>query len=116
MNRPPLLIWLGLLLLLLLPTAAGRVLLDFAGGLLLLLFALPFLLSGLGWVGWKIIKSRSSTCSSCGAVGFLGSGTCGVCGAQMQSSNVNKSSESDISAPASDVTIEVIAEEVKDDS
>ena len=38
-------------MLLLLPTAAGRVLLDLAGGLLITLLALPIVLGGLG-VDW----------------------------------------------------------------
>ena len=41
MGRFPPLLWLLLLGLLLLPTAAGRVLLDLAGGLLITLLALP---------------------------------------------------------------------------
>ena len=52
MGRFPPLLWVLLLVLLLLPTAAGRVLLDLAGGLLITLFALPIVLGGLGWIGW----------------------------------------------------------------
>ena len=49
MNRSTFLLWSSLLLLLLLlPTAAGRVLLDLAGGLVVVLLALPLLLTGLG--------------------------------------------------------------------
>ena len=51
MNRPPAVLWIAILLLLLVPTAAGRLLLDLAGGLLLALLALPLILSGLGWIG-----------------------------------------------------------------
>ena len=63
MNRPPALLWL-LLLLLLLPTAAGRVLLDLAGGVVLVLIALPLLLTGVGWIGWKIQPTPGSQKSS----------------------------------------------------
>ena len=66
MNRPPALLWL-LLLLLLLPTAAGRVLLDLAGGVVLVLIALPLVLTGVGWIGWKILQSRLVTCPACGS-------------------------------------------------
>lgn len=52
MPRSSSLLWIGLLLLILLPTAAGRVLLDVAGGLLLVLLALPLILGGAGWLGW----------------------------------------------------------------
>ena len=48
MNRPPAVLWIGVVLLLLLPTAAGRFLLDLAGGVLLALLALPLIFSGLG--------------------------------------------------------------------
>ena len=58
MNRPPALLWFAVLLLLLLPTAAGRVLLDLVGGVALVLLALPLLLTGLGWIGWKVLQSR----------------------------------------------------------
>ena len=50
MNRSPAVLWIGVVLLLLLPTAAGRLLLDLAGGVLLALMALPLILSGLGWI------------------------------------------------------------------
>ena len=43
MNRSPAVLWIGVVLLLLLPTAAGRLLLDLAGGVLLALLALPFI-------------------------------------------------------------------------
>ena len=56
MNRPPAVLWIGVVLLLLLPTAAGRLLLDLAGGVLLALLALPLILSGLGWIGWKLLS------------------------------------------------------------
>ena len=58
MNRPPAVLWIGVVLLLLLPTAAGRLLLDLAGGVLLALLVLPLILSGLGWIGWKLLQSR----------------------------------------------------------
>ena len=47
MNRPSPLLWLGLLLLVLLPSAAGRVLLDLIGGLMLAVVAIPLVLTGL---------------------------------------------------------------------
>ena len=47
MNRPPAILWL-VLLLLLLPTAAGRILIDVVGGVALVLIAVPLILTGLG--------------------------------------------------------------------
>ena len=63
MNRPPAVLWIAVVLLLLVPTAAGRFLLDLAGGVLLALLALPLILSGLGWIGWKLLQSRMTSCT-----------------------------------------------------
>lgn len=63
-------LWIAVLGLLLLPTAAGRVLLDVAGGLVLVLLALPLILGGVGWLGWKVLQSRMTTCGVCGTVNF----------------------------------------------
>ena len=78
MNRPPAVLWIAVVLLLLVPTAAGRLLLDLAGGLLIALLALPLILSGLGWIGWKLLQSRMMTCTACGATGLKGTGICAV--------------------------------------
>ena len=111
MTRPSPLVWLAIVLLLLLPTAAGRLLLDLAGGLLLILLVLPFLLTGLGWIGWKILQSRMVTCSACGAVNFGGSSVCSVCGTALDGM-----SGTDPSVPASAVTIDVTAQDAGSDS
>ena len=111
MMRPSPFVWLAILLLLLLPTAAGRLLLDLAGGLLLILLVLPLLLTGLGWIGWKILQSRMVTCSACGAVSFGGSSVCTVCG-----SPLDGVSGPDPSVPASEVTIDVVAQDAGSDS
>ena len=71
MNRPPAVLWIAVVLLLLVPTAAGRLLLDLAGGVLLALLALPLILSGLGWIGWKLLQSRMVSCTACAAPFFL---------------------------------------------
>ena len=92
MNRPPAIVWL-VLLLLLLPTAAGRILLDVVGGVALVLVAAPLILTGLGWIGWKLL--------------------------QMQAENTQRStvgSRTESSAPASEVTIDVTAQDVESDS
>ncbi len=115
MPRPSPLLWLAFFLLLLLPTAAGRFLLDLAGGLLLALFVLPLLLSGLGWIGWKVLQSRMITCEVCGAKAFGGATQCLVCGSELASSIATSSSDSseDTSRPASMATIDVKAEDVE---
>ena len=117
MNRPPALLWL-LLLLLLLPTAAGRVLLDLAGGVVLVLIALPLLLTGVGWIGWKILQSRLITCPACGSASLGQSSQCGVCGASLQTgpSGADTAAQAGSSVPASEVTIDVTAQDAGSDS
>ena len=70
MRSPIPLVWIAVLALLLLPTAAGRLLLDVAGGLILVVLALPVILGGVGWIGWKLLQSRMRTCPACGTVSF----------------------------------------------
>ena len=78
MNRAPLFPFIAIGFLLLLPAGAGRVLLDLAGGLLVLLLILLILLGGLGWVGWKVLQTRMQACSAFGAVGFRSNQKCSV--------------------------------------
>ena len=92
MNRPPAIVWL-VLLLLLLPTAAGRILLDVVGGVALVLLAVPLILTGLGWIGWKLLQMQAEN---------------------TQQSTVGSRTES--STPASKVTIDVTAQDVESDS
>ena len=116
MNRPPAVLWIGVVLLLLLPTAAGRLLLDLAGGVLLALLALPLILSGLGWIGWKLLQSRMISCTACGATGLKGGGVCAVCGTPYANAGDSPTSAAAPSAPASDLTIDVVAQDVDSDS
>ena len=116
MNRPPAVLWIAVVLLLLVPTAAGRLLLDLAGGVLLALLALPLILSGLGWIGWKLLQSRMISCTACGANGLKGAGVCTVCGTPYPSAGDNPASATAPSTPASDLTIDVVAQDVDSDS
>ena len=115
MNRPPALLWFAVLLLLLLPTAAGRVLLDLVGGLALVLLAVPLLLTGLGWIGWKMLQSRMVSCSACGTSSLKGVAVCPACGTPIPVDQREPAS-SDSAVPASGVTIDVTAQEVNSDS
>ena len=117
MNRPPAFLWL-VLLLLVLPTAAGRFMLDLVGGLMLTILALPFLLAGVGWIGWKLLQSRMVRCEVCGAASLSASEGCSVCGApfSQQSSAPFSSVQQDVTAPASNITIDVTAQDVSSDS
>ena len=114
MGRFPPLLWLLLLGLLLLPTAAGRVLLDLAGGLLITLLALPVIVGGLGWVGWKVLQSRVRTCEACGLSTMTTDAQCPACGSTLpaEKSGGSTSKVVDDSRPASDVTIDIKAEDV----
>ena len=116
MNRPPAVLWIAVVLLLLVPTAAGRLLLDLAGGLLLTLLALPLILSGLGWIGWKLLQSRMITCTACGATGLKGAGVCSFCGTPYSNAADNTGVSAAQSTPARDLTSDVIAQDVDSDS
>ena len=115
LNRPPLFVLIAIGLLLLLPVGAGRVLLDLAGGLLVVLLVLPVLLGGLGWVGWKVLQSRMQSCSACGAVGLGSNLQCSVCGTPY-SSQSGAETPAGVSIPASDLTIDITAQDVDSDS
>ncbi len=115
MNRPSPVIWLALIFICLLPTAAGRFLLDIAGGLLLFLLAIPILLTGAGWLGWRFLQSRLTQCTVCGTSILSSAEECPICGAdlssQKKSGNQNISSESRSSIPASSATIDITAKD-----
>ncbi|MGC6483688.1 MAG: hypothetical protein ACON4T_09030 [Synechococcus sp.] len=115
MRSPIPLVWFAVLALLLLPTAAGRVLLDVAGGLILVLLAVPLLLGGVGWIGWRLLQSRMCTCSACGTVNVATNGNCQMCGAELSKTASGPSASSfnsaeDNTVPASDATIDISAE------
>ena len=99
MTRLPPLLWFLLIMIFLLPTAAGRFLLDLAGGLMLALLAIPILLAGIGWIGWRILKSKLIKCETCGASIMSESQICPACGANL-SPEIN-------SIPASSATIDI---------
>ncbi|MCT4363920.1 MAG: hypothetical protein N3Z29_03305 [Synechococcaceae cyanobacterium MAG-AL1] len=77
--------WIGLVALVLLaPGPLGRLLLNFLGGLTLLVLLLPVLLAGVGWIAWRILRSRIRVCAACGTA-TLASGQCPACGASLVS-------------------------------
>ena len=115
MYRASPLLWIVILCIVLLPTAAGRFLLDLAGGLMIFFFLLPILLTGIGWIGWKIIQSKLKTCSNCGANLPNNLMQCPLCGEEVISTESLSSSNKDAinSVPASSATIDIKAEETK---
>ena len=111
MNRLPLFAFIAIGPLLLLPGGAGRLFLDLAGGLLVVLLILPVLLGGLGLVGWKVLQARMQVCSACGAVDFGSNHQCSVCG-KPYGLQVEVDQTTSFSIPASDLTIDITAQDV----
>ncbi len=112
MTRPSYLLWFALIIIFILPTAAGRFLLDLAGGVVLTLLALPLLLTGVGWLGWRLLQSRMVKCEVCGANIFTKSIQCPVCGNNLsEPSQAEDSFSQNPSIPASSATIDVTAKD-----
>ena len=111
MNRTYFLLWFALISIILLPTAAGRLLLDVAGGLIFILFAIPILLTGVGWVGWRFLQSKMIKCEFCGASIMNNTIQCPICGSSQSIQKQNQESTSTIknSIPASSATIDITA-------
>ncbi len=112
MNKTNNLIWILLLILILLPTTAGRFIIDIAGGLMIFFLTLPIFLGGLGWLGWKLIQNKMITCEICGTTSFNQKGTCPMCG---KKNGTSKNSDFLNSNPASSATIDITAEDVDSD-
>ena len=107
MTRTTSLVWLAIALILILPTTAGRIIIDLAGGLFVLILALPLLLGGAGWIGWKFLQSRLIRCQSCGANILSSSTICPICGSSLE----NNSEHPNMSIPASSATVDITAED-----
>ena len=107
MNKPSSLIWMVFILLLILPTPAGRFIFDLASGLFLLITLIPLILGGIGWIAWKRIQSKLQTCEACGA-SFLNSQiTCPICG-----ENIKITKDNLANIPASAATIDIKTENI----
>ena len=107
MNKPSSLIWMVFILIFILPTPAGKFIIDLAGGIFLFITLIPLILGGIGWFVWKRIQSKVQTCEGCG-LRFLNSQViCPVCGTTMKNST-------DIleNIPASAATIDIKSENI----
>ena len=116
MNRPSPLIWLALILIFLLPTPAGRFLINMAGGFILILLTIPVLIGGAGWLGWRYLQSRLILCEVCGASIMKSSEQCPVCASKINSqqnpnTEVSTSKINNSSIPASSATIDITAKD-----
>ena len=107
MNKPSSLIWMVFISLLILPTPAGKFIIDLAGGIFLIISIIPLILVGIGWFAWKRIQSKVQTCEACGS-SFLNSQTvCPICG-----TNTKKSIDNLENIPASAATIDIKSEDI----
>tara|TARA_B100000965_G_scaffold351589_1_gene326275 strand:- start:744 stop:1073 length:330 start_codon:yes stop_codon:yes gene_type:complete len=107
MNKPSLLIWMVFILLIFLPTPAGKFIIDLAGGIFLIITIIPLMLGGIGWFAWKIIQSKIQTCEACGS-NFLNTQLiCPVCG-----STIKKNTGILENIPASAATIDIKSEDI----
>ena len=107
MNKPSSLIWMVFILLLILPTPAGKFFIDLAGGIFLLITIIPLILGGVGWFAWKRIQSKVQTCEACGS-SFLNSQIlCPICGTKTKDLQDNLEN-----IPASAATIDIKSENI----
>jgi rRNA maturation protein Nop10 len=84
-------LWIGVAAaLLLVPTPAGRLLLDLIGGLTLTLLLLPLLAGAVALIGWQLVRRRLRTCPSCGFTS-LGTEICPACGSSFVESGTDVS-------------------------
>ena len=108
MNKPSSLIWMVFILLLILPTPAGKFIFDLAGGIFLLLTLIPIIIGGLGWITWKRIQSKIQICEACGSSFLNTVVTCPVCG-----KNINNTKDILENIPASAATIDIKSENIE---
>ncbi len=109
MKRPSGIIYLSILLILLLPTPAGKFLIDLAGGVILVSLLIPILLIAIGWITLKSIQSKMIGCNSCGAQYSSNLYQCPLCGSIRADSELEQSN-SKANIPASSATIDVTVE------
>jgi rubredoxin len=117
-------LWIGVAAaLLLVPTTAGRLLLDVIGGLTLTLLLLPLLGGALALIGWQVVRRRLHTCPNCGFAS-LGTEPCPACGSSFDGAGPEGLSaaapgtpfwrpKQEVEIDARDVTINVEAVDVE---
>jgi len=107
MNKPSSLIWMVFILLLILPTPAGKFIIDLAGGIFLIITILPLILGGIGWFAWKRIQSQVQTCEVCGSRFINSQILCPICGTTIKDTKDNLEN-----VPASSATIDIKSENI----
>ncbi len=107
MNKPSSLIWMVCIFLLILPTSAGKFILDLAGGIFLIIALIPVILGGVGWFAWKRIQSKVQICEACGSSFINNQIICPICGQKIQETTNNLEN-----IPASSATIDIKSEDI----
>ncbi len=107
MNKPSSFIWMVFILLLILPTPAGKLIINLAGGIFLLISLITLVLGGLGWITWKRIQSNMQTCEACGSSFLNNQNICPVCGTKMKIHNNTLEN-----TPASAATIDIKSQNI----
>jgi len=107
MNKPSSLIWMVFILLVILPTPAGKFIIDLAGGIFLIITIIPLILLGFGWFAWKRIQSNVNTCEACGSSFINSQIICPICGTKIKDQNYNGDN-----IPASAATIDIKSEDI----
>ena len=107
MNKPSSLIWMVLISLAILPTPAGKFIIDLVGGIFLIITIIPLILGGIAWFTWKRIQSKVQTCEACGTSFLNTQISCPICGKEI--SNIADILEN---IPASSATIDIKSENI----
>ena len=107
MNKPYSLVWMVFILLIILPTPAGKLIIDLAGGIFLIITIIPLILGGIGWLTWKNIQSKVQTCEACGSSFLNSQMICPICGA-----NIKNTTDILENIPASAATIDIKSEDI----
>ena len=107
MNKPSSLIWMVFILLFILPTPAGKFIIDLAGGIFLIIIIILLVLGGVGWFTLKRIQSKVQTCEACGSTFLNSQIICPICGTTI----INKSDILE-NIPASAATIDIKSEDI----
>tara|TARA_B100001029_G_C14620142_1_gene213664 strand:- start:116 stop:445 length:330 start_codon:yes stop_codon:yes gene_type:complete len=107
MNKPSSLLWMVFILLVILPTPAGKFIINLAGGIFLIITIAPLILGGIGWFTWKRIQSKLQTCEACGSSFLNSQMSCPICGKTIKNTL-------DIleNIPASAATIDIQSEDI----
>ena len=107
MNKPSSFVWMVFVLLLILPTPAGKFIFDLVGGIFLIITIIPLILGGIGWFAWTRIQAKVHTCEACGSSFLNSQSICPICGTAIR--NLNNNLEN---IPASSATIDITSEDI----